>query len=100
MTEKLLTGTLSLNTTNQPSGVSIECLSLLTCSQGTNFQCNDVNFKKCPMPTSFCVVMNAAFTIKHSESKCMQDMSVRCGQKIPSLGITVLHHSAQPRDAK
>ena len=28
------------------------------------------------------------------------NMSVRCGQKIPSLGTTVLHHSAKPCGAK
>ena len=45
----------------------------------TSLRDNDVKFKKCAMPTLFCVVMNATFTMKHSESKGMEDMSVRCG---------------------
>ena len=50
------------------------------------------------------MVINATFKIKHSKLKGIQEkesnMSVRCGWKIPSLGITVLHHSTKPRDAK
>ena len=45
------------------------------------------------LKTSLGVVMNATFIIKHSKSKDMQEkesnMSVWCGQKIPSLRITV-----------
>ena len=44
------------------------------------------------------VVLNATFKIKHSKLKGMQakesNMNVRCGEKITSIGITVLHHEA------
>ena len=51
-----------------------------------------------------CVAMNAAFKIKYSKSKGMQEkesnISVRCRQKSPCLGITDLNLSAKPRDAR
>ena len=47
---------------------------------------------------------HVTFKIKHSKSKGMQEkesnLSIWCGQKIPSLGITDLHHFAKPWDAK
>ena len=65
---------------------------------------DDVKLKKKSMSASFCVVLNATFKIKHSKSKDMQEkesnMSVQWGLKILSLEITVLHHSAEPGDAK
>ena len=45
--------------------------------------------------------MNATFKIKHSKSKGMQEKeSNQPNDKIPSRGITVLHHSAKPCGAK
>ena len=54
--------------------------------------------------TSLCMVVKATFEIKHWKWKGMQEiesnMSILCRWKVPTLGITVWHNSAKPRDAK